>query len=452
MRPMRILASLTRSFAFLLALALGCGGDEAGKPGPASAKTPAAAPQEAALPTTPADLDQALVLGLAGFPAAKKGATGPPEPLPARMEFLVRRGGSWEVVAVEDPDRRTTVFHKVMEYPAEGGARLLTVSGSQPQQPGHVKLWEKQGGALEPETLWEENFGGNFSRMRDVEVGDLYGDGAASLAVATHDQGIVATLRPGETGFEVSKLDEEPTYFVHEIEVGDLDGDDVLEVYATPSEPNRLDGREQTGHVVRYVPATGEGRVVVAELGDRHAKEILVDDVDGDGRDELYVVVEGKVNPKSKALEKGVEVWRYDAGTPADGGKVVAEIRDRQARFLTAGDIEGDGSKELVLAGMGSGLWLIRPEPGQEPWPIETIDRRSGGFEHASILSDLDGDGAAELYVASDKDKEVRRYVWNGEKLVREVIYVRPDDRSVFTWNLMPVTVDLVPDSDQLAQ
>ena len=46
---------------------------------------------------------------------------------------------------------------------------------------------------------------------------------------------------------------------------------------ATPSEPNRLDGgAAQRGEVVRYVPATGEGRVVVADLGDRHAKEILV--------------------------------------------------------------------------------------------------------------------------------------------------------------------------------
>jgi hypothetical protein len=28
---------------------------------------------------------------------------------------------------------------------------------------------------------------------------------------------------------------------------------------------------------------------------------------------------------------------------------------------------------------------------------------------------------------------------------VREVIYMRPDDRPIFTWNLMPVPVDLMP-------
>ena len=47
--------------------------------------------------------------------------------------------------------------------------------------------------------------------------------------------------------------------------------------------------------------------------------------------------------------------------------------------------------------------------------------------------------------MASDKHKQVRRYVWDGRRFAKEVIYVRPDDRSVFTWNLMPVPVSLVP-------
>ena len=243
------------------------------------------------------------------------------------------------------------------------------------------------------------------------------------------------------------EIDREPDTFVHEIEIGDLDGDGVLEVYATPSEPNRLDGSVQTGHVVRYVPKTGEGRVVVAELGDRHAKEILVHDVDGDGRDELYVVLEGKVKSGTKVLEHGVEVRRYEAGTDPTAGAVIAQVDDRLCRFLTPGDVDGDGRQELVMAAFSSGVWLLRP--GADPngaWKTESIDRDSGGFEHASLLTDLDGDGRDELYVASDKHKELRRYVWDGGRMARETIYVRPDDRAIFTWNLMPVPVDLVPE------
>jgi hypothetical protein len=328
--------------------------------------------------------------------------------------------------------------------PAGSEPRLLTVAG----MAATVKLWEKDAdGELTSTTIWEKDFGGKFSRMRDVEVADLYGDGRASLAVATHDQGVVAILHPDEAGgFAVSELDEEKETFVHEIEVGDLDGDGVLEVYATPSEPNRLDGTDQAGRVVRYVPAKQEGRVVVADLGTRHAKEILVVDVNGDGRDELYVAVEGKVRKGSRELEKGVEIRRYDAGTDPAGGTVVAEIRDRLMRFLTVGDIDGDGEKEIVAAGFSSGLWLLRPGADPEAkWQIESIDRDSGGFEHATILTDLDGDGLDELYVASDKHNEVRRYVWDGAELVREVIYVRTDGRGTFTWNLMAVPVALAP-------
>ena len=111
--------------------------------------------------------------------------------------------------------------------------------------------------------------------MRDAEIADLYGDGTPTIAVATHDQGVVAVIRPQEDGtYEVEELDHEPNTFVHEIEIGDLNGDGVLEVYATPSDPNKLDGNPQPGKVVRYVPKSGEGRTVVADLGMRHAKEI----------------------------------------------------------------------------------------------------------------------------------------------------------------------------------
>ncbi len=384
---------------------------------------------------------QVLVLSLAQF-APRDAEGGAPKPLPAALEFLTPQAeGPWTLTTLDDPD--SNVFHKAMLY--EG--KLLTAGGTG----AFLKLWAPDAaGALAAETVWTKDFGGKFSRMRDVEVGDLFGDGRASMAVATHDQGVVATVAPrAEGGFDVVEIDEEPDTFVHEIEIGDVDGDGVLEVYATPSEPNRLDGSEQSGFVTRYVPKTGEGRKIVADLGTRHAKEILVDDVDGDGRDELYVVVEGKLDPKTNRLQHGVEIRRYDADTDPKKGVVIAEIRDRLCRFLTAGDVDGDGKKDLVAAAFQSGLWLLRPgQPGRR-WKVTSIDRDSGGFEHAAILTDLDGDGLDELYAASDKHNEVRRYTWDEKKrrLIRQVIYKRKGGGGVFTWNLMPVPASLVPGS-----
>ena len=426
------MSRLESSLALLTSLALlavACGSGEAPAP-------EAVAPEAAAAPAGPPDLPRAIVLSLAQFVQED----GKPKPGAARLEFLYRSGGRWQVQALEDPE--SNVFHKAMTYGEGQDSSLLTMGGTA----AIVKRWRPEAGGLSGEVLWKKDFGGKFSRMRDSEVADLYGDGSAAIAVATHDQGVVAVLRPqSEGGFEVVELDAKPDTFVHEIEIGDLDGDGKLEVYATPSEPNRLDGTPQSGEVVRYTPATGVARTVVAALGDRHAKEILVDDVDGDGRDELYVAVEGHLGA-DKSLEYPVEIRRYEADTAPEAGAVIATIQDRLSRFLTVGDVDGDGSRELVAAAFSSGLWLLRP--GDDPngaWEVELIDRDSAGFEHAAILTDLDGDGLDELYVASDRHKEVRRYTWNGKRLEREVIYQRPDDRPIFTWNLMPVPIELVP-------
>ena len=370
---------------------------------------------------SPEQLPQSLVLAMA---VLGENEDGSPKPLPARAGILTRESSEWHYRVFEDED--SNVFHKVMPYGSEG---LLTLGGSK----AAVKLWRPDG---KTETLWEADFGGKFSRMRDAEVGDIYGDGKLSIAVGTHDQGVVAVLRPDGAGkFSVEELDRTPETIVHEIEIGDLNGDGVLEIYATPTAPNKVDGTPQPGRVMRYVPAAGEGPVEVADLGSRHAKEILVADVDGDTRDELYVSVE--------AVSGGmVEIRRYDADTAATAENVVVRLDDKLCRFLTAGDVEGNGTKELVAATHKRGLFLLRPG---SPWKIDLIASDSSGFEHAAILADLDSDGRDELYVASDDQAEVRRYDWTAEGWKKEVLAKFDDGLGRFTWNLMFAPVSLLP-------
>ena len=406
----------------------GGGPSEAAAPGAASA--PSEAPRAAA--ASPESYPRGLLVALAQFEVSPEGKALP-KPKAARLEILLKRAGKWDVTAIEDAE--SNVFHKAMVYdPGSGGPGILTLGGTA----GVIKLWRKGPGGFMAETLWKKDFGGKFSRMREAEVGDIFGDRSNVIAVGTHDQGVVALVRPRSGAWDVTEIDHEKDTFVHEVEIGDLDGDGILEVYATPSEPNRLDGTPQPGKVVRYVPAKKEGRKVVADLGDRHAKEILVSDVDGDGRDEMYVSVE--------AVSGGqLEIRRYDAGTDPAGGTLIAVIPDTQCRFLTPGDIDRDGRKEMVAAAYKTGLWLL--SPGADPkarWKATSIDSDSSGFEHAAILTDLDGDGADELYVASDDQGEIRRYDWRDGKFSKEVLLRRQVPKSVFTWNLMPVPASLI--------
>ncbi len=421
---------------------------EALKKQPAVGKAPA---EKAAVATdqsgaTSGDLPRGLLVAYAQFEIGRDGkATA--KPGPARLEMLSRKGGRWKVEVIEDPE--SNVMHKAMVYsPKSGKPGILAFAGSA----ATVKLWRRTAQGFRSETLWKEDFGGKFSRMRDAEVADVYGDGLPAVVVGTHDQGLVAVVRPdGKGGYGVVKLGSKPDTFIHEIEIGDLDGDKTLEVYATPSEPNRMDKAEQEGSVIRYIPKEKKGPVVVADLGNRHAKEILVGDLDGDGRDELYAAVEALTSRKGGSVQivEPVEIRRYDAATPPDAGQVVATLDDRFCRFLTAGDVDGDGRREMVAAAFRSGVWLLRPPvPGgkqaggaEGKWTVTSIDRNSSGFEHAALLTDLDGDGRDELYVAADDQGELHRYVWKKGAFQRETLSGRAVPAAMMTWNLMPFNV-----------
>ncbi len=375
-----------------------------------------------------------ILVALAQFEVGPDGKVLP-KPRAARLDLVSREGRAWRVETLEDPD--SNVFHKAMAY-APGSGRepgILTLGGTR----GLLKLWRRAGSGFSAETVWEKDFGGKFSRMRDAEAGDLLGDGRSCLAVATHDQGVVAVVCPSEGRWDVVELDRRPDTFVHEIEIGDLDGDGRPEIYATPSEPNRMDGTPQPGEVVRYDPRTPGSRTVVARLGDRHAKEILVADVEGDGRDELYVSLE------ANHAGQQVEIRRYDAGTDPSAGAPCATIPDRLSRCMTAGDVDGDGRREIVVSAFRSGIWLLRPPPTRGgPWRVESVAKDSSGFEHAAMLADLDADGRDELYVASDDQGELRRYSWDGKAWSREVLLSRENPKRFFTWNLAPAPISTI--------
>jgi hypothetical protein len=388
----------------------------------------------------------------AAAPAAKRGLVlalsrfSGTTPQPARVELLTPQAGLWKVESFDDPE--SNVFHKAFALGIQGEPPTLVTLGG---MKAAVKGWRRGPSGFTAETYWTEAFGGKFDRMRDAEMGDVDGDGSPDIVVGTHDQGVVAYLTRGPDGrWAVTRLDREPETFIHEIELGDVNADGVLEIYATPSEPNRLEAGAQSGHVVRYVPKKKEGRKVVADLGKRHAKEIVVKDIDGDGKDELYVAVEALTEGTRDNIKivEPVEIRRYDADTPADKGRVVASFQDRYCRFLTAGDVDGDGKKELVAAAFRSGVWLLRPASDpKQPWTVENIEAQSSGFEHAALLTDLDEDGKDELYVAADDQGELRRYVWKDGKPVRETILKRDNPRETWTWNIMPVPSSLLSSS-----
>lgn len=357
-----------------------------------------------------------------------KDAEGKQQPGPARLQIWRETPNGWRSSRLEDQE--SNVFHKALVR----DGTILTIGAER----AILRRWHFASGEWQSEPLWQRRWAGTHSRLRDIEMGDVDGDGIDEYVIATHDQGVVAIVHPAEGSGapRVIELDAKPDTFVHEVEIGDIDGDGKSEIVATPSDRN--DGtRSQPGEVVlhRFDGSTYR-KTVVAAFTSTHAKEVLLTDVDGDGKAELFVVVEGEVSD-GRAL-RPVEIRQY---IPQRDGtfsyRVLARIEDRQARFLLSGDLDGDGRQELVATAMNAGVFLLRQPPkGSSEWSIRCIDHNSSGFEHAAVLADLNEDGTPEIYVAADDQGELDRYTWNASLGDFEKRRLGLIAKGGFTWNI----------------
>jgi hypothetical protein len=396
--------------------AVGCTGGDGEKAGGMPA------PERQALTGEPRP---ALLLTQAWFWTDDKGS---PKPGPARLDIWRDGEGGWDKTRLEDPD--SNVFHKAI--PWDGGILTIGAEGAK------LKKWTFEGGQWKDELLWENSWGGRFNRLRDLEIGDVDGDGKDELVIATHDAGVVAVIDVADDGqIHATEMDKRADTFVHEIEIGDIDGDGDLEFFATPSDRNKA-GHSQAGGITMY---DWDGkkyvRSWVEEQKGTHAKEILAYDVTGDGKSELFGVLEAVLDPNDKKkIVKPVEIRQYTQKSDGTFGyEVIATINDRQTRFLVPGDFDNDGKAELIAPALSTGVYHISPpESGKGPWKIDLIDGNSSGFEHAAHVADLDKDGNLELYVAADDQRELKRYTIENGKFKREVLGQL--DPSVLTWNI----------------
>lgn len=415
---------------FAVGLAAACGDkqQETLTTTPKAVETPQTAPAPAAAAEQRIGAGSVLLVTQSEFKPDEEGQYTVPDK--AVLLVLQPAPGAWKVARIEDA--ASNVFHKALPYGKEG---ILTLGGNE----ALLKLWRREGDVWKGEELWHPVFGGKHNRLRDFETADFDGDGRQDLAIATHDQGVVAVVWRRADKWEPQELDRKPDTFVHEIEIGDLDKNGKLEIYATPSEPNTVSGEGQGGKIARYAwDGKGFKRDDVVSLETRHVKEILVTDLDGDGTQELYAAVEAET--EGAAIKAPVEIRRFSLENGKMVESLVTTIDDRYCRFLTAGDIDQDGAKELVAAAFSTGVWVIEREGGA--FRKTCIDAKSGGFEHAAYVADIDGDGKLELYVADDRGGVIRRYDYQGGAYAGQVIQRRIVPGQAMVWNVTHATLD----------
>lgn len=354
-----------------------------------------------------------------------KDASGDSQPGAARLDIWRYKEGTWSTVRVEDGD--SNVFHKAIPY--DGG--IVTIGAEQAM----LKKWTFADGKWNTELLWQRDWKGKFNRLRDMEVGDVDQDGKDELIIATHDAGVVAVYNPDAPADQrIVELDEQADMFVHEIEVGDINGDGKMEFFATPSERNQSK-KSQAGKVVMYRwNGSTYTKTVVDEFFKTHAKEILVADINADKKSEFFAVLEAE--RVGKAIIKPVEIRQYTE--QAEGGfthSVAFTLQDEQCRFLVPGDFDHDGVIDIVAAGYTSGLWIARQNNGV--WTTTLIDSDSSGFEHTAYATDMNKDGKLELVVAADNQASLNMYRWDATSTQfnkEKIGDLAPDS---LTWNIV---------------
>ena len=114
----------------------------------------------------------------------------------------------------------------------------------------------------------------------------------------------------------------------------------------------------------------------------------------------------------------------------------IVSLPGQLCRFLTAGDTDGDGKKEIIASTNKNGIWrLDPPKDDSTPWKKTLVATGTSGFEHATYLADLNNDNIDEIYVASDNQQQLRCYTWNGRGYSAEIIGDLKKD--TITWNIV---------------
>ncbi|MSS71875.1 MAG: hypothetical protein EXS64_10345 [Candidatus Latescibacteria bacterium] len=264
-------------------------------------------------------------------------------------------------------------------------ARLREAVETAPHPPHH-EVHAPGGPALAGREVWQFRYGDEFPSFG---VGDVDGDGPAEIVVGAIDGRVCLMNADGKLRW--SRKVGGP---INSIAIADVDGDGKGEIVAGSDDGGvyllSADGPVRW----RYEPPFGLQYWPWWTLGASKVKQILVDDVDGDGVQE---VIAGVANMRLHALDpRGKEKWNCRT----DHGVFVT---------MTTADVDGDGLREIV-GGMAikssnsacfaiGGDGQVRKRYPNQGWTSQLT---------AVMVDDVDGDGRPEVICGTNRGENLR--------------------------------------------
>lgn len=323
----------------------------------------------------------------------------------------------------------------IVDIDNDGINELIGIGGDR----AIMKLYKiKESKIIDEEIIWNTT----FRRIRDVEFGDLNGDGKPELVAVTHEEGVVGILSYLNSRWEINEINNlfgEET-FIHEVEIGDVDNDGENEFVTTPSFPNIRKNITDSNQSKK--PNNQPGKIsvfnfldnkfqetIIDSFADSPVKEIVIGDLDNDGKNELIASKRGiKVNGTLVENMK-ILMYNFDSIKNEFIKKEIFSIDDFKSRGMTFSDVDGDGLNELVIGTELKGLLILSESFGK--WKYEVID--SSIKEVNSVYAfDFDGDMKDEIIAASNENSKVYIYKKDSDSWEKRMILELPENTKIW--------------------